>query len=174
MGAVTNVMQATFGGSVRLTGPRRIEADYPYAFITVLMCFPVLLFSVGAVAMLVGALAQSLPMLLLPALIALTAATGMGALARHRWRSMGNFVLDLDQNCFERRRRGATLEHYALSDVQRITGRWDPLHRDFVAHHWLIVETRDGRSYRVGKGPVHEVNHTLALLQSWGLPAQSS
>lgn len=165
-------MQGVYGGMVRQTGPRRLEASYPHQFITVLMAFPVLTMGSGAVIMIIGAVADGSPALVVFGLMGAAAAGALGSLARRRWRGMGDFVLDVDDGVFERRRGGVTIDPYALEDVVRVTRRRDWLHRGFTAEYWLIVQTRDGRSYRVGKASASETERTLALLRSWGAPVQ--
>lgn len=168
---MTVLVQASFGGSIRQTGPRRLEADYPFLFITVMMAFPTLIFTAGGVFSIIGAAAMGQPMLLVPAVMGLVAGGSMGALALYRFRSMGDFRLDVDEGRFVHLRRGRVLSSYPLTDITRLSRRWDPLHRSFVQHHWLVVETRDGRSFRLGKGPLGQVEYTLGLLRHWGLPA---
>jgi len=164
-------MQGSFGGDVRQTGPRRLEADYPHRFITVLLGFPVFFFGFSAISGIVGAIVTAQPALLGSAVLGGGFAAFLGHRLRHRLRSMGSFVLDLDQNELVRRRGQREVDRYTAHDIARIHKQWDPFHRDFGRHFWLVLDTRDGRSYRVGKAPQNEVDHTLALLRSWGLPA---
>lgn len=164
-------MQGTFGGEVRQTGPRRIEADYPHWPITILMGFPVLTFSAGAVFSVIGVVTTGQPLILVSAAIGAIAAGFMGRRMQHRLRSMGSFVLDLDRSVLVRRRGAREIDRHAASDITRIHRVWDPFHRSFERNYWLVVDTGDGRRYRLGKGPEPEADHCLALLRSWGLPA---
>ena len=167
---MTTLLQGAYGGSVRLTSARRIEADYPHLFITVLMCFPVLLFGLGATFAAAGVIANGQAIALIPVVMGGAASAALGALVRYRWRSMGAFVLDAEAAFFARLRGGSEVDRYPLDAIRSVQRRWDVLHRGFILHYWLIVETTDGRSFRVGKGPRAEVDRTLRLLRSWGLP----
>lgn len=164
-------MQGSFGGEVRQTGPFRLEADYPHRFITFLLILPVFFFGTGALFGLVGAIVVMNPGMLLFTVVSGGMAAFLGTFLRMRWRGMGSFSLDVERGELVRRNDRRELERHSLEAIVHIGKRWDPFHRDFGRHFWLVVETRDGRRYRLGKATETEVDATLALLRSWGLPA---
>lgn len=164
------LIQGVYGGRVERTGPRRLRARYPHLFITVLLMFPAVVFVLGGLGMLLGALLRG-PLLLLPgALLGGVFGAVLALVARHRARTMGEFELDVDAGILRRVRRGRELEAWPLARITRVAQRWDPFHRGFQRVYWLTVTVDDGRELRLGKGVAAELSRTLGLLSEWGLP----
>ncbi len=166
------LVRGAFGGALRQTGPRRLEADMSHGFLTSLMLVPAMLLGLASVFLLGSQAGRSgvpLPALA-GALMGLALAIALIAFARRRARSMGRFVIDGDTRRVRERRRGEERDLVGFDDVARATRRWDPFHRGFVPQHWLLLELKDGRRYRLAKGPIAQVDGALQLLASWGLP----
>lgn len=153
-------------GSIEARGTT-LECTYPAFFITGLMCLPPL----GALAACVLPLLLGGPEVALsiaPAsLMALLFAAPFAWGARYRSRSMGHFRVDAASNVVCRLRRDAEVERWALSACVATT-RWDPFHRGWGAFHWVLLQTPDGRTLRLGKGLTAEAQAVAALLCSWG------
>ena len=167
------LIQGMFGGTVEQTGERSLTASYPHRFITVLLMFPVVLFTIGAVLMVVGAILNGALRMLLPAVMGLVFAGVLFAIARQRSRTMGDFRLDVAADSFQRLSGDRPIDTWTLSNIVEIRSRWDFLHRGFERAYWLTVRVDDGRVLRVGKGSANELNVTLQLLASWGLPVRT-
>ncbi len=166
------LVQGMFGGTVEQVGERALHASYPHRFITALLMFPVVLFSIGAVLMVVGALLDGLWGMLLPASMGLVFSGVLFAIARHRSRTMGDFALDVNGDRFERLSGDRVLDTWTMSNIVEVRRRWDFFHRGFERAYWLTVRVDDGRVLRLGKGSAEELSVTLQLLASWGLPVK--
>jgi hypothetical protein len=163
------LIQGLYGGRVEQTGARQLRATYPHRFITALLMFPVALFSLGAVAMTVGAVLDGLPQMLPGAVLGGAFAAALFFVARTRMRTMGDFELDVDAGTLRRLSGERELDAWPLASVVMVRKRWDVFHRGFQRAYWLTVEVADGRVLRLGKGGAEELGQTLALLESWGL-----
>jgi hypothetical protein len=161
------VLVSSMGGSIERSGPRALRCEHPGAFISFLLWCPLVLWSLGLVALLGGAVAGAVePIALLGLGPALPMMAFFAWLLRRRRRTMGAFELDVDAGQLHRTRGGD--ESWPL-EALRFGARWDPFHRGFGAEHWLVAEVPDGRALRLGKGPKVEVQAVLRLLSEWGL-----
>ncbi|MEM1418449.1 MAG: hypothetical protein AAGH15_26375 [Myxococcota bacterium] len=165
------LVAGAFGGSVRLTAPQRLEAELPHGPLTLLMAVPALVFGVGGLAMLGLALTGGAPLeALVGTIMGLALAAALGVAAWRRTKSMGRFVIDGAARRVAKVRGDEEKEGAGFDAVARVERRWDPFHRGFVPQHWLVLHLKDGRRYRLGKGPREQVDATLQLLASWGVP----
>jgi hypothetical protein len=166
------LLTGPYGGDVRCIGDDRIEADYPHAFITVLLLFPTLGIGFGSLAVVVGSAIEGSFALFAGSFLGMAYAGFLGWVALRRWRTMGGFALDRTEGVLTRTRRGRVLETVPLHTVVRVGASWDFLHRGFSRVYWVFVELPDGRKLRIGKGEAGEVDRVLGLLAQWGLPVE--
>ncbi|MEO0322610.1 MAG: hypothetical protein AAF447_06615 [Myxococcota bacterium] len=170
------LVRGAYGGSLRQTGPQRLEAELPHGLLTALMLVPILLFGVGSLASIAGLAARgelrAAPLIGL--LMGLALAVALAVFAGRRMRSMGRFVIDGAAGRVIELRGQQERASARFDEVARVERRWDPFHRGFVPHHWLVLTLASGRRYRLAKGPKGEVDAVLRLLASWGLPAAAT
>jgi len=171
MNQISKVLfRGPFGGSVSLVGPRTIHATYPHRFVTFLLLLPATVFLFGILLLVVGSIADNKPTLLIGVVPGVVFSLVLLVIARRRWRSMGTIVLNADEGTLKRVEGEEVLEEWAVGDIERIRKRMDVMHRGVSFHYWLVVELKDGRSLRLGKGEADEVDQALHLMRDWGLP----
>lgn len=168
MTAPETVLHSSFGGEIRQVGSRRLACGYPGRFVSALLLFPVAVWTVGAAALLAGAVLDRRPGLFLGGLFGLGASAALFALVRARHRRMGWFDLDAEAGRLTHRRSFGGAEAWPLETV-RFELAWDPFHRSFEQVHWLVARVPDGRGLRLGKGTRQELAPVLARLGDWAL-----
>jgi len=170
MGSV--VVQSSDFGSMRMTGPKRLDCYYAAWPFSVFLMFPTVVFIVGSIAITVAAFKSGSPLPFLEPLLGLAwAGINVWVIARRR-RIMGRFVVDADEGYLRRYRGSRELESWLMTQV-RFSTQWDPFHRglrlEFGYHYWLVAEVPDGRKMRLGKGRTESLRPVFELLRTWGL-----
>lgn len=151
-----------------------VHATYRTPLVTIGLSLVVVIWSLGALAMLTSVVVGRAPIgILAGATFGVLASGAMAALVRHRVRTMGRFTLDFDANVLAKLGSGdRPLATWPLDGV-RFESRWDPFHRSFVLAYWLIARTPDGLGLRIGKGDRDAVAHAIAQLEALrGRPAR--
>ncbi|MBX3269597.1 MAG: hypothetical protein KF729_05020 [Sandaracinaceae bacterium] len=165
------IISSSLGGEIAVESPRRLRASYPGRFISALIALGLVVFALGALA--VGALAFARgPSALAGMLPSALMAGWFAFLLRRRWRTMGAFVVDLDREELVHERGGREVGRWPLAQI-RFGTAWDPFHRGFGLHHWLVARVPDGRALRLGKGTKEELAPCLRWLASAGLTVKT-
>ncbi len=157
------LLHSSMGGEVRRDGARTLFS-YPGRLVTVLMAFPLLIWTLGSMAMVVGAVQSRQYGLLGGALLGFLASTAFLWLVRRRMRCMGSVVVDPSDSTVVFVRWGGRVERWPLRVVDFDTA-WDPFHRGFDVQHWLVARVPDGRKLRLAKGTMAEMTPLLVLLK---------
>jgi len=152
----TVLFNGHFGGTISVVGQRSLRATYPYRFVNFLLFVPTLTFVLAMFFPVLGwyYLSQH-PLLMLGLPIAIIC----GVIGYRRTLSMGTIALDLEAGTLQRI-DGNEYEEWPIQDIV-----WLGMRRD-----WLVIELRDCRKLRLGKGKADEFDRALHLLKDWGLP----
>jgi len=169
MGAL---LYQTFFGKVEQTGERQITYRYPGTAGTLGLGLVLLLWSASVVMMLVAIITTGElgPIGLVVA--AVIACAGMAALIRFRVRRMGWYVADGDGGTLTYH-RGQTEQGRWRADQITFERCWDPIHRGWGMHYWLVARVPDGRRLRLAKGLDNQVEPLLKQLAAMGFEAKT-
>jgi hypothetical protein len=166
---VSQLVQSSLGGHVTREGDHRWVFTYRGLFISTLLGLLVACWSLSVVMLGVGFVNGGPVGLLGGVVLGAIVTVGAAWLLRHRVRTMGVCVVDLTEGTLARRRRGQIVRTWPLSEIH-FERRWDPFHRGFGLHYWLVARTPDGLGLRLAKGPKDEID---ALTERLGTTARS-
>ncbi len=154
---MARVVQRSMGGEVTSEGAGRYVFTYRGRFLSFLLGLALVVWTLGIAMMIVG-VATGGPMGLLGGVaIGAVFVLVVGVILRRRLRTMGVFVVDGSSGTLTRMKSEQVRATWPLGDV-RFEPQWDPVHRGFERHFWLIARTPDGVGLRLAKGPRGEID----------------